>query len=1063
MLTLIHLTDIHFGNKESVLSTRVSSLINAALCHVREDTTAVALVLNGDFANRGSTSEFVVAAEFINTLVKELKQSLGPEIDFCYFVTPGNHDCDFSSDQSMRDIALERIATERCPDSIERTVLEPLNNYFEFVSLLDHPPNAAIRSEAPYFVTYQIEVCSQYIDVMLGNSAWMSQRQEKANNAAFPLELLPKNPTENSTRSVFCMHHPYNWFRMPDTRTQLQQWVRANCDILFTGHEHIAGETKLNTADSQLLHVEGGALQQWDGDAASVFQVLRFEDGFARAQVACVEFDIDKQAYITSRDHIVEFGNVRSDRSFVSIKPEFRSWLEDPLLPISIANRGNLKLQDFFLYPDLNDYSNSISPEERTLVPSSRVEKRLLEATSALLTGDATCGKTALARHLFLAMRRESKIPLYLDAKKLDRDVSEKTVRSLVADALKRQYNDLTWEVLSQRPEDEVVILVDNFQLIYQQGHTPSAVVDQLRKFADRIVLFASEELIICESHAATEDFGAYADFEKFNICEFGQLRTEALAKKWICLANKNQDLAPEQIQQQVEKTTKQIQNVLSADVIPHQPWILIVLLQQAEDNDNVVLKNGSYGHMYQAIVTAALSRARLGAFDLPGQLAYLGALAFEIKASNQDAISQRRALDFHDAYCRRKDLNISFERLLDAFAECGVVKADAMGIRISSKYANCFFIAWHIHRHLHQEWAKDFVRECCTELYDSVSANTLLFLSHVSTDPFVLEAIKTAASSIFKTAPLATLTDDVEQLNRLGGTSDRVQIPSTTPEKNRHDLIAKRETKEEVRVSDDAQELTMVAIIDPETRDGRIKSQVHQIQAAYKMIRILGQVLKNEASAEDLDWKVSIVKEIFDLSRRMVGCGLAELADVDRWKEVAEVRLSDQVERHGRHENVKHRNGLTAPHVDDKLAIKAEREIIGICWLACFTIVKVVAEAVGAKNLTGTYAKVVDLDPSVPNRLFQLDVLMEHERDFPLEEATKLLRDVESNRFVTVLLKSLVAHQLYLYQRRQPQLQRISSRMKITIDGTKALNPNIKKERFGQPTMDRKQKRYGR
>jgi hypothetical protein len=396
----------------------------------------------------------------------------------------------------------------------------------------------------------------------------------------------------------------------------------------------------------------------------------------------------------------------------------------------------------------------------------------------------------------------------------------------------------------------------------------------------------------------------------------------------------------------------------------------------------------------------------------------------------------------------------------MESFAHCGVIKDDSLGIKISSKYANCFFIAWHINRNLHHDWAKDYVRDSCRELHDSVSANTLLFLAHLSSDPFVLETIKAAASQIFRGMPLANLKEDVVELNKLGGTSDNVEVPNSKPDANRKALIEKQESNPAIVVSDGAQDLTMVSIIDPETREGRVKEQVHQIQAAYKMIRILGQVLKNEASAEDSDWKVAIVEEIFGLSRRMVGCGLAELSNLERWKDVAEVRLSEQIEKQKASTGESScSTTLTSRHVDDKLAIKAEREIISICWLACFTVVKIVAEAVGAKNLSSTFAKVVENDPAIPNKLFQLDVLMEHERDFPLEEADGLLQEIRENRFVTVLLKSLVAHHVYLYQRRQPQLQRISSRLNIALDGAKALNPSIKRDRPGGPTN----KRFGR
>ena len=302
-------------------------------------------------------------------------------------------------------------------------------------------------------------------------------------------------------------------------------------------------------------------------------------------------------------------------------------------------------------------------------------------------------------------------------------------------------------------------------------------------------------------------------------------------------------------------------------------------------------------------------------------------------------------------------------------------------------------------------------------------------FLAHLNSSPFITETIQKAAADIFATAPMADLNSDVEELNKLGGTSGRLAIPKSDPEKNREAFIEQKEKSEAIEVSDAAHDLQLVAIIDPVEKEGMYVEQMHEIQSAYKMIRILGQILKNEADAADSDWKVAIVDEVFRLSRRMLGSGFTELNEVDRWLEVAEVRIKDQVVKldaqseavSGKKRDPRY---LKAKLADDKLTIRAEREIISICWLACFTVVKVVAEATGARALTGTFEKVVAADPAIPNQLYQLDVLMEHGRDFPMHEALILKAELSNNRFGTVLFKSLIAHHFYLYRSRFDVMQ---------------------------------------
>ncbi|QDV81394.1 metallophosphoesterase family protein [Planctomycetes bacterium TBK1r] len=1062
MIRLVHLADVHFGGGESKLHERIDSIARVACMKMPEDCESIVLLFNGDLANSGGSKEFAQAACFIEPLVKKVSDLAMDRFVVHTLVTSGNHDCEFSGDQELRDLGLSTLAPERPAPSVEKAAISPLNNFFHFINNLNIVVSSAITEEHPYFREYRIDLSDASVQFYLLNSAWMSKRKEKANEATFPLELLPKADSSSATTSIVAMHHPLNWFRMPDTRSQLRNWIEKSADLLITGHEHTPRESSTSSEQIVISHCEGGALQEWDGGESSCFQVLDIDIGGKKASVVRYEYTENQKSYKATSAQTLPMDNPGNEAQPRRHRPAFRDWLEDPMLPIQIANKGQLRLQDFFLYPDLNDYSNSIAPEDRKLVPGSRVFEKLLESERVLLTGDDTCGKTAMARQLVAEMHGKGKIPVYLEAKAFEKTRSKRTVEDVVSKAIKRQYVDLTYESILQRFPNELTIIVDDFHTLYTSGTRPTKTIEFLDEIASHVVIFASEELVLCESQGASGDFGGYANYAKFQIKEFGQLRLEMLAKKWVLLSSAGKSLSPEQLQKEVVKLTKQIQNVLSADVIPHQPWILIVLLQQSEENDQIILKNGSYGHMYQAIVTAALSRSKLGSLELTGKFTYLGKFAYEIFCSSGDVMSLRNAKKFHDGYCEQKDVPLEFEATLKDFVEAGILRSSDEGIRIVSRYATCFFIAWHLNRNLHESWAKTAVRELCLKLYDPISANTLLFLAHLNSSPFITDTIQKAAAEIFANVTMTDLDSDVDELNKLGGTSGRLTLPNSEPEKNRKAFIEEKEKGSGIAVSEAANDLQMAAIIDPVEKEGTFVEQMHEIQSAYKMIRILGQVLKNEADAADSDWKVAIVDEVFRLSRRMLGSGFSELYEVDRWRKVAEIRIKDQlIKQHAHSEKTTGRKRdpryLKAKLADEKLTIRAEREIISICWLACFTVVKVVAEATGARALTGTFEKVVSSDSSIPNQLYQLDVLMEHGREFPMDEAIRLKTELKDNRFGTVLFQSLIAHHFYLYQTRFDVMQRICSKMDIKLDGRKALRPGRKSRKPELPKLGRK------
>lgn len=627
-------------------------------------------------------------------------------------------------------------------------------------------------------------------------------------------------------------------------------------------------------------------------------------------------------------------------------------------------------------------------------------------------------------------------MPVYLDASQFSGRLDHDRVTKIAGHELKKQYATLTLEKVTQLYKDKLFLIVDNFHCIYDNGYRSTEICEILESVFARIVILAAEELVLCESHGANGEFGGFLGYRKFQILDFGQLRMEALAKKWLSLTDSDNVRS-----QDVAKLTKQMLNVLSADVIPHHPWILIVLFNQSVESESIVVRNGSYGHMYQAIVSAALTRSKMTDLELNGKFTYLAALANFIFKSGSEAISERDARKFHDGHCKLVDVPLDFGAVIADFHGAGVLKVDGNGIRIVSEYAQCFFLAWYLNAHLHKNWAKDDIKSLCKQLYDSVSANTLLFLAHLTTDPFVIKTIRDAAATLFAESPMANLVEDVQRLNGLGGISTAVALPPTAPEQNREQFISEKEGNQSLTVSEAAGDLTMVKIADPD-RDCEFVEQMHEIQSAHKMIRILGQVLKNGADSLVSAEKVKIVDEVFRLSRRMLGNGFEELEDVDKWRSVTIDRVRKrEVEKIP--ERKKHY--LQSQHTVEDLAIKADQEIVGICWVACFTVVKIVCEATGAKILAGTFEKVVNADNSIPNQLYQLDVLMEHGADFPLKEATRLQQELKGNPFATTLLKSLVAHYFYLYKTKYSDKQRICDRLGIELNKRKKLNSSQK------------------
>ncbi len=155
MLRLIHLSDMHFGGGRSRLMNRVNKLARVGTMQLPDEVVAIALLFNGDFTEKGQPAQFAKAQEFIEGLYAQIKLNAKNRSIHC-FLTPGNHDCDFSEDQVLRDLALQHLKPERPTQSLEDAALGPLKNFWLFQKELKVPISSSLSKDSPYVSSFEL-------------------------------------------------------------------------------------------------------------------------------------------------------------------------------------------------------------------------------------------------------------------------------------------------------------------------------------------------------------------------------------------------------------------------------------------------------------------------------------------------------------------------------------------------------------------------------------------------------------------------------------------------------------------------------------------------------------------------------------------------------------------------------------------------------------------------------------------------------------------------------------------------------------------------------------------
>jgi len=101
-LLLLHLSDIHIKSEGDFILKR-ATLIADAMSGLDTLIEGCIVVVTGDIAYSGQADQYVLAEQFLDQLKARLvKTVMVSEIHVV--LAPGNHDCDFSTPNQVRDI-----------------------------------------------------------------------------------------------------------------------------------------------------------------------------------------------------------------------------------------------------------------------------------------------------------------------------------------------------------------------------------------------------------------------------------------------------------------------------------------------------------------------------------------------------------------------------------------------------------------------------------------------------------------------------------------------------------------------------------------------------------------------------------------------------------------------------------------------------------------------------------------------------------------------------------------------------------------------------------------------
>jgi hypothetical protein len=239
VISILHLSDIHFRAFKNVVETRTKSIVDS-LFALEPDFEICIVALSGDIAFSGKAEEYQRALNFVIDLQDKIT-SRRPKTQVVVVAVPGNHDCDFSADLSMRELlvpALIQKIDEELPVRPLDEILKPQLNFFDFRKTVCHPCPDSVLDRLCY--THNIKTSSLHVQVHCYNTAFLSKLNEDQGKLLFPLKAAESNIhfQGEADLSISLLHHPGNWIESVN-ETRFTAYLEKTSDLVLTGHQHV--------------------------------------------------------------------------------------------------------------------------------------------------------------------------------------------------------------------------------------------------------------------------------------------------------------------------------------------------------------------------------------------------------------------------------------------------------------------------------------------------------------------------------------------------------------------------------------------------------------------------------------------------------------------------------------------------------------------------------------------------------------------------------------------------------------------------------------------------------
>ncbi|MDQ0009435.1 putative phosphodiesterase [Luteibacter jiangsuensis] len=977
-VAMLILSDVHISHAADPILGKAKEIAQASyVCLANVD--AVLMLIAGDVAFSGRAEEYDLATPFFSEIISSLRAERDLPIHVA--VVPGNHDCDFSQNDSIRKMLIKGVLSgDKADDEVVKKCTGVQEAFFAFRDALEGVTNKRDISDRLWRTT-EIVVGDESVFIDAINVAWLSTLKEKIGELTFPWEdFAPALAPSARGLRVAIQHHPSNWLHQATYRPY-RAFLKKRSQIVITGHEHEpnVGLT-IDTEAATTTFVECGPLQEHDGLGRASFLVLTVDTG--AEQVSAWRFSFDGTRFVPAAD--APWVQPRALRltegeAFV-VRAAFERTLNDPGAPIMDAYSREIELAQFFVYPDMTDQAQRGKRGSMPIYSSTELASMEWLKTGVIVAGEEKSGRTSLLYQLFGRYRDAALIPVIVNGKDLKHTQPDQIER-VIRGAFEAQY-ETDYLRFQQLEVARKVVLVDDFQFV------------GLKNEQHRRVLLANLKavcgglLIACDKAFSTG--GLELDgvkLRRFSLQPFGYKARQELIQRWYGFSEPN--LSEAEFTVRCDESERVVNHVMTRKVIPALPLYLVTLLQSLTVKRGPELIDSSLGHYYHYLISEAFrgSHAPLEKFN--ELFDYCAHLAWTFHLGGAEDLSEASMRRFTQEYAKEWTTT-EFESRLEFLLKAKILERRGSSLSFRYPYVYYYLKGKYLAEQIDDKEVRAYIESACAQLYVRDNANTVLFLAHHAHEDFFVRSIQGTLDALFADFNPVCFDGDIRDVTDLvTKAAPKIEFRGGTPKEHRAKAA---EFQDDMDDGDDG-------LMDvPETGDQA--SFQAQTTMLFKTTEVLGLLLKAQYSSFRHSRKQELLSSIFNGSMR----GLRAIY-------VALIKEPERLQR-----RADSFAGKAVKNLEERRKL-VERIIALIIEMLSFGYVVHAAECARSPDLRDDVEAVIKRTNSSAFDLISVAICLDSGNGLPRAELRELKKRVADNLVATRLLSLVVMYRLYMFE----------------------------------------------